>query len=400
VIPAQRANDERSERVFFVLRGSYGARMSAGNGHSTTELLYPFYLDTDMSMAFAAALSGGVALESEHTLRLEDASRAVENLRGSLRNLETEPSSVVPDALATNQRSDEATLTRRHSTHSIFIALHDELRASGRLIMSPAFADLAGGELVSMQLAPAIAPLRRVIDQVLRLLDLMAPVMGLDLAEESAPASRQERRQRAREAAKTSSPGTSDPEGIDALAAIRNLFIALRDDLDHSGMVDVVVAAESGPGVILTLDKRFADPTALELLHTSHFTVIGKVTHVWPTDEDAVLLYRRSALSLVPALSQQLTVGVFTFLIGMAKAIGVVDVEEQVTEAIRGDQAPKVEAPAAASGDQAPSDTESGESEVGETGLDDDVLVGNDVAALNPVLMGPAIQILPLALCV
>ena len=29
------------------------------------ELLYPFYLDTEMSMAFAAALGGGVALERE-----------------------------------------------------------------------------------------------------------------------------------------------------------------------------------------------------------------------------------------------------------------------------------------------------------------------------------------------
>ena len=36
-------------------------------------------------MAFAAALAGGVALESEETARREDASKAIKSLRGSLR---------------------------------------------------------------------------------------------------------------------------------------------------------------------------------------------------------------------------------------------------------------------------------------------------------------------------
>ena len=34
---------------------------------SPVELLHPFYLDTDMSMAFAAALAGGVALTAHST---------------------------------------------------------------------------------------------------------------------------------------------------------------------------------------------------------------------------------------------------------------------------------------------------------------------------------------------
>ena len=67
-------------------------------------------------------------------------------------------------------------------------------------------------------------------------------------------------------------------------------------------MIDIVVARENEPIVILTLDKRFVTPPALELLHSSKLTVVGKVTQLWPKDKDAVPLYRRSVLSLLPAL--------------------------------------------------------------------------------------------------
>jgi hypothetical protein len=55
-------------------------------GHETSiDLLYPFYLDADMSMAFAAALTGGVALEEEQVDRSSDTSKAVKAIRGNLR---------------------------------------------------------------------------------------------------------------------------------------------------------------------------------------------------------------------------------------------------------------------------------------------------------------------------
>ena len=129
--------------------------------------------------------------------------------------------------------------------------------------------------------------------------------------------------------------------------------------------------------------------------------MIGKVTQVWPSEEDVVLLYRRSVLSLLPALSGQLMAGVFAFLIGMAKAIGVVDVEQQVRDAIGAE--PSTEQGA----DEGGPDTEEGDGPV-ETDTDpdqdesddlDDVLVGHDIEALHPVLTGPAVQVLPLGLC-
>lgn len=71
-----------------------------------------------------------------------------------------------------------------------------------------------------------------------------------------------------------------------------------------SGMIDIAVTSETGPNAVLTLDKRFVAPPTEELLHTSGFTVVGKVTQVWRDTEDIVNLYRRSVVSLLPSLAQ------------------------------------------------------------------------------------------------
>lgn len=365
----------------------------------STNLLYPFYLDEDMSMAFSAALAGGVATEVEQTDRAEDTSKAVRSLRGSLKLFGAANLEGGKERDSSSAMTRESTLLRRHTAHSIFINLHQELQASGRLSVNPDFDDLRVGALVSMSLRPAIAPLRRVIDQVLRLLDVMAPILGVDAVEEHpASMSRQERRQRARNAATNALGSSDDDSGIESLRTLRNLFVSLRDDLEHSGMIDVVVASDDAPGVVLTLDKRFTDSAALELLHTSNFTLVGKVTRLWPEADDVVNLYRRSVLALVPALSQQVAVGVFTLLVTMAKAIGPVDLEQQVAEALG--------RPAAASvgadndGVDDPTNAESGSEEGREQPDDDDIRVGDDIVALHPALLGRAVQVLPLALCV
>lgn len=365
-------------------------------------LLYPFYLDVDMSMAFAAALAGGVAFESEEVARIENASKAIRSLRGSLKLFGAADLGAGGERAVTSGRTDESTLVRRQTAHSIFIDLHEELRSSGRLMEEPKVEALEVGMLVSMRLQPAIAPLRRVIDQVLRLLDVMAPVLGPRDEDESPPVSRQDRRQRERAAAKISADADSE---LASLKTMRRLFVALRDDLEHSGMIDVVVNSEEGtgrPSILLTLDKRFTDPTAIELLHTSNFTVVGKVTQIWPSEDDVVLLYRRSVLSLIPALSGQVAAGVLTFLFGMAKSIGVVDLEQQVREALGEGHPTSLDDGGRASDSQASDASPSVGVEPGEEASEslDDVRVGNDVDALHPVLNGPAVQILPLGLCV
>jgi hypothetical protein len=349
------------------------------------DLLYPFYLDTDMSMAFAAALAGGVALEAEQVDRSGATSEAVKNLRGSLRLWRAGGLEAGREESTSSDAASESRLVRRHTAASIFIDLHDELRRAELVRQEPQIEDMRIGEIVSAQMGPAVAPLRRVVDQVIRLLDVMLPMIGVGDADDDQSASagsRQDRRQQAREAAKRSP--APEHEGSRELQAIRRLFVALRDDLEHSGMIDIVVSRTDAPSAVLTLDKRFVSPPTLELLHTSKFTVVGKVTQLWPSPDVGVNLYRRSVLTLVPSLGQSIAWGVFAMLAGLARSLDVGSMERMARDAV---------------GDGAETGNTSTEANPDATPNANEVLIGDDIAALNPVIMGPAFQMLPLAIC-
>jgi hypothetical protein len=349
------------------------------------ELLYPFYLDTDMSMAFAAALAGGVALEREDVERETQESEAVRNLRGNLRLFGAwglGAGSVGIGGDRERKESDvaasESRLVRHHTEASIFIALHDELRRTGRIHDGVDLTALKTGDLVQLSLGPAIAPLRRVVDQIVRLLDVAAPLVGTEREQETLPGAaeltRQQRREQARQAAKQALAEASQGEIADDadIGRLRRLFVALQDDLDRSGMVDIVVKREDEPSVVLTLDKRFLSDQSLELLHTSSFTVIGKVTAIWPTQEDFVNLYRRSVMSLVPALGQTVSWSLLGMLSALARGADPAEAEKA--------------AHTAAGMDEPEQSEEKGE-----------IMLGEDVQALHPGIAGPAIQILRLA---
>jgi len=381
--------------------------------HGDVELLHPFYLDTDMSMAFAAALAGGVALEREDVEHEAQESEAVRNLRGNLRLFGalglgggTAGAQGERTAKASELATTESRLVRHHTEASIFIALHDELRRTNRIADADDLSTLRPGEIVSLSIGPAVAPLRRLVDQLIRLLDIAAPLIGIAGQEAQSDAeSRQVRRQQAREAAKDAN---ASDQGSDAanLTALRGLLLALKDDLDQSGMIDVVVDREDEPSVVLTLDKRFMSDQSLELLHTSHFRVIGKVTQVWPTDEDFVNLYRRSVISLLPALGQTVTWGMFTLLASMAGGLDPAAAEAAARVAGRvppttedGDGA-RSGLDAEAEDEQRVDDEESDSVSDANGAEQPEVLIGDEaIKALNPAVSGPAIQVLPLAIC-
>ena len=336
-------------------------------------------------MAFAAALTGGVALEHEQVERDDQGSETARNLSGSLRIFDAIGIGAGRDSKATETVGSESRMIRHHTEASLFINLHDELQRSGQ-IRALEIDSVDAGDMVSTTTGPAVAPLRRVVDQVIRLLDLALPIMDgstplvADDSPDSSEMTRQERREQARRLAKEAVDHSDNELGD--LRKMQSLFVALQDDLDRSGMVDVVVRKEDEPAVVLTLDKRFVEDQTLELLHTSRFTVIGKVTEIWPTEEDVVNLYRRSVMSLIPALGQVAMWGTFTLLASMAGAMDVRDMEGAARQA------------AGVEGD-------SWDGEANEDAGEDDpeVRLGDDVMALQPAVTGPAIQILPLAIC-
>ena len=401
---------------------------------SSVELLHPFYLDTDMSMAFAASLAGGVAIKREDVERDTHESEAIRNIRGSLRLFGLLGPGGASGGVGGEQETTEAErgstesrLVRHHTEASIFMALHDELQRAGRIGDGADPSALRAGEIVAMQIGPAVAPLRRVVDQFIRLIDVAAPMAGISGTETptgGGTQTRQQRRQEARQFARQSA--ASGDDSADSLLALRRILVALQDDLDCSGMVDVVVTRDDAPSVLLTLDKRFLTDQALELMHTSRFTVVGKVTQMWPGDDEGVNLYRRSVLSLVPALAQTWAWGMFGLLGVLAGGLDVAGAEknaraalglspEEGGEAAAGiDHASGPGDDAAGSGSArapqgsdrqepvpdagvAPADSSSDDAPAREK---QEILFSDDaLAALSPWVSGPALQLLPLAVC-
>jgi hypothetical protein len=362
----------------------YGPVLMNDEAQRPVDLLHPFYLDTDMSMAFAAALTGGVALQREEVERDDQASETARNVHGSLRIFDLIGVGAGRDARASEATGSESRMIRHHTEASLFITLHDELQRTNQIKALDIDA-VRAGDMISVSTGPAIAPLRRVVDQVIRLLDLTLPLMGdegitSEEVADTADMTRQQRREQARRLAKEA-VNHSDNE-LGELRKMQSLFVALQDDLDRSGMVDVVVRREEEPAVVLTLDKRFVEDQTLELLHTSRFKVIGKVTQIWPTGDDVVNLYRRSVMSLIPALGQVATWGTFTLLASMAGALDVRQMEDAAREAagVEGSSWPGEE-------------DEDASTEVEEPRL------GDDIVALQPAVTGPAVQVLPLAIC-
>ena len=196
------------------------------------DLLHPFYLDTDMSMAFAAALAGGVALEREDIERDTHESEAVRKLRGNLRLFGTLGLGAVAVGVAGDKTTKEAELgatesrlVRHHTEASIFIALHDELRRTHRIGDGADLSTLHAGDIVSLVVGPAVAPLRRVVDQLIRLLDVAAPLVGLGDDDHAGPdnaaQNRQQRRQGGRQAPKQPAASEHQDPGLDQLRGLK-----------------------------------------------------------------------------------------------------------------------------------------------------------------------------------
>lgn len=361
------------------------ARLKFGGGQAEAplkpiELLHPFYLDTDISMAFAAALAGGVSLESEETAR--HTSQAVRNLRGNLRFAE----GVGLEAGGGKTRESESTsrMVKRNTEASIFISLHQELRDSGRLA-DPTEA-LKPGDIVSMEIGPAVAPLRRLVEQIVRLLDIVGPMSAAgEGTKDKGPTNAM-----AREQGKALLGEATDDEDWDPEAA-KGMFKALLNDLDQSGMVDVVVKRENQPSVVLTLNRDLVSEQTTELLHTSRFTVVGKVTQIWTGGDEGVNLYRRSVMSLLPALTQIMGTGMLAMLINMAKGLDKSDADDTVREALGLNDQSKGQVA-----------TESGLVLPGhvQPAADEGPMLNTESAeAILPWLEAPIVQILPLAIC-
>ena len=172
-------------------------------------------------------------------------------------------------------------------------------------------------------------------------------------------------------------------------------------------MIDVVVGRGDLPSAILTLDKRFVSEPTLELLHTSRFTVVGKVSEIWRDSGEVVNLYRRSVLSLVPALAQTVAFGLWALLGEMGRSFDVAGMQRAANEAMGLPAAEVQQASVAPETSEAEEQPNADSTPVPETvgaaaepqGVPEVMFSLEAITALMPSLTPPAFQLLPLAIC-
>ena len=102
---------------------------------SSTELLYPFYLDTDMTMAFAAALTGGVALKTEDVDSLEKKTEKAAELRAGIRLFDLlDLGTRGKKSRIEKKAKSQSRMVQHHTEASIFITLFNELKRHGSIV--------------------------------------------------------------------------------------------------------------------------------------------------------------------------------------------------------------------------------------------------------------------------
>lgn len=136
------------------------------------------------------------------------------------------------------------------------------------------------------------------------LLDLLATCIPLV---DPAPATRRPTGRAAADASGASrAPGTKTPAPADEYRVMAALIAAARDGLRTSPVVDVVLLTEGGLAVVLPVDRSILGSAGEALLDDGEYRVVGKVSAVIGADQGISLL-RRSALAAAgPAAAREM----------------------------------------------------------------------------------------------
>lgn len=289
---------------------------------SSPSLVQPLYLDTRMLTTFVAALEGGVSYGSEVSRRLaaatsEDRDRSAHLGIPAIASFVGLGASAGRSTTEDSEEAEEIRLVRTHTAASLFIVLRDALVRNGDIaqVGGPAdMAELTAGDFVQFAGTFLGNPLEEALNYIAKIIPFAALVqMGafsaLSTSEEDQntpeepPATPQQNRAQRRQQGRggagpvrpTPDPEPTEPQLPPQLQAVAVMVDVLQADLQGAAVVDAVLRTPTAGSVLLTLDRRYTEPSDLQLLRGSTATVLGKVTSVVT---EPVSLLRRSAFSL------------------------------------------------------------------------------------------------------
>lgn len=299
---------------------------------SQLQLVHPVYLDVPMLVSFVAANAadaGGFSFESEATEKGGSATdrtreatgrgRAVFPLIGALIGLDM---SGLYGRKDQEQESRETKVVRQHTEASLFNLLRDELVASDRVTVierEEQLGELKIGDLVEMSGEVIGNPLQQMLD----LFTQIAPYLGYDVEALTKP---KKRKDPSRSGNPAKASGVSKPSDDLSDEDTFRLLATMRQDLDGSSMLDLVLRGPEEIRAVLTLSREFLTRAAADSLLGGRFAVIGKVTRVLG-EKEIINLTRRTAIGLGgPDLAREI-VHDFSKVEGLSVEVGEAVIE-------------------------------------------------------------------------
>lgn len=284
----------------------------------SSQIAHPVYLDEPMMLSFLAHLEGGVSVEQEETARETGARERGAKARAGARakfwgvadaTLDTEGSTSRRDESATESKS-----TKHHTAASLFNLLYFYLREDEKVVPVAAPADLEGlkpGQIVQFHGEYLGNPLE---DTLAFFSSLLPYIQEQEQAQREA-AETALRQAQPKKAAKSGNPARKATAAQDnsseitdagaaaiAGAASSNdlgvkMLMRMWDDIASAPMHDLLFRTTGELNAIVTVSSSYFTNSTKEYLRAGEFSVIGKVTRVIQ-DGQQVNLARRTVLGV------------------------------------------------------------------------------------------------------
>src|SRR3990172_10601966 len=241
------------------------------------QLIHPIYLDVPMLVSFAAAIQGGISLESEVTQEKAANKSGSAKVTGKfgLSSLFSNLFDVTAETDISGSASGRNQETRRelksHTEASIAILLYDELRRNKGYLIQPQ--DAAALSKVNPGTLVEVAGIleKNAVDTVIDYIDAVNILSGLaSPAQSTMPMLTQQA---------SSKQAGKKPSSQSTLEKMRG---TLDKDRKRTPISNVILRCVEPPGINVVVTLRTANLRDLTLseLHKNNVRVVGKVTRI------------------------------------------------------------------------------------------------------------------------
>jgi hypothetical protein len=273
-------------------------------------LAHPIYLDVAMMTSFLAYLDGGVVTEEEATQKETGARERVFKGHGGLSVKLPWALNVDAGTEGSGQRRDEVSVeskfARQHTNASLFNLLYQYLSSDEKLTMlndASQLESLQTSQLVELSGEYLGNPLEDILGFVGAVFPYVLDQQRATADAAADAADKAKRTQRSGNPAKRAqAPTTPDNPGI-ALAELARqtqdfgvqVMLRMADDITQVPVHDILFRTTSGLEAVVTASSEYYSKETSEYLRAGEFRVVGKVTRVI-TKDDSINLTRRTVL--------------------------------------------------------------------------------------------------------